>query len=206
MTSHNNFEMTELERQHNSLSTITNMLIKRKWISDDFDKHFNTLKIKENELIDSTSIIYNDKKIAIKFYDIKLNSLKNDREIDTFFSKYPDYHKILVVSDISPKTEKQILNTRNFEVFKIMEIIRDISKHHLVPEHTLLDKDEVKSFMDEYNLGKLDMGRIYIDDPMAKYLFAQKDDIIRIIRRSEYNIFLTNCPGNAICIINYNSI
>jgi DNA-directed RNA polymerase subunit H (RpoH/RPB5) len=184
--------MTELERQHNSLSTITNMLIKRKWISDDFDKHFNTLKIKENELIDSTSIIYNDKKIAIKFYDIKFNSLKNDREIDTFFSKYPDYHKILVVSDISPKTEKQILNTRNFEVFKIMEIIRDISKHHLVPEHTLLDKDEVKSFMDEYNLGKLDMGRIYIDDPMAKYLFAQKDDIIRIIRPSIYSGYATN--------------
>ena len=26
------------------------------------------------------------------------------------------------------------------------------------------------------------MGRIFVDDPMARYLYAQKDDIIQIIR------------------------
>ena len=125
MSSHNNFEMTEIERQHNALTTIINMLIARDWISDEFDKHFETLKsniLTNNELIESTQISHNNKKIAIKFYDIKLSSLKNDREIDTFISKYSDYHKILVVTDISQKIEKQISETKNFEVFKIMEI------------------------------------------------------------------------------------
>jgi DNA-directed RNA polymerase subunit H (RpoH/RPB5) len=192
MNSHNNFEMTDIERQQYALSTITNMLIKRRWVSNDFDKHFNTLNVKSSELIDTTTIIHNDKKIVIKFYDIKLNSLKNDREIDTFFSKYPDYHKILIVSDIAPKTQKQINNTKNFEVFKIIEIIRDITKHHLVPDHEILNKTDAENFMSEYNFKKIDIGRIYIDDPMARYLYAQKDDIIRIIRPSIYSGYSTN--------------
>lgn len=192
MSGHNNFEMTEIERQHNALATITNMLIARRWISDSFDEHFQTLKGNNNEIIDSTHIVSDKTKVAVKFYDIKLNSLKNDREIDTFMSKYQDYHKILVVADVSAKTEKQILDTRNFEVFKIMEIIRDISKHHLVPKHILLTDDETKQFMEEYKLGKLDMGRIFIDDPMARYLYAKKDNVIKIMRPSIYTGYSIN--------------
>ena len=192
MSGHNNFEMTEIERQHNALATITNMLIARRWISDSFDEHFQTLKGNNNEIIDSTHIVSDKTKVAVKFYDIKLNSLKNDREIDTFMSKYQDYHKILVVADVSAKTEKQILDTRNFEVFKIMEIIRDISKHHLVPKHVLLTDDETKQFMEEYKLGKLDMGRIFIDDPMARYLYAKKDNVIKIMRPSIYTGYSIN--------------
>jgi DNA-directed RNA polymerase subunit H (RpoH/RPB5) len=183
----NNFEMTEIERQHGALTTIINMLIARKWISNNFDEHFSTVKGKNNEIIDSTHIVSDNIKVAIKFYDIKLNSLKNDKEIDTFFSKYTDYHKILIVTDISSKTEKQIADSKNLEVWTIMEVIRDISKHHLVPEHILLTKEESDSFMDEYKLGKLDMGRIYIDDPQARYLYAQKDDIIHIINPNIYS-------------------
>jgi len=190
--SHNNFEMTEVERHSNALKTITNMLIARRWISDDFETHYQTLKGTVDQIIDTTSIIYENKKIAIKFYDIKLNSLKNDREIDTFMSKFSDYHKILIVSDISPKTEKQIIEIKNFEVFRIMEIIRDISKHHLVPKHILLSEEDTIKFTDEYKLKKLDMGRIYIDDPMARYLYAQKDNIIQIIRPSIYSGYGTN--------------
>lgn len=191
MSGHNNFEMTEIERQHNALKTITNMLIARRWISNDFEEHFQTLK-GNNEIIDSTHIVTDKIKVAVKFYDIKLNSLKNDREIDTFISKYQDYHKILVVSEVSAKTEKQISDTRNFEVFRIMEIIRDISKHHLVPEHVLLTEDEKTKFMEEYKLGKLDMGRIFVDDPMARYLYAKKDNVIKIIRPSIYTGYSVN--------------
>lgn len=191
MSGHNNFEMTEIERQHNALTTITNMLIARRWITNNFNEHFQTLK-GNNEIIDTTYIITDKIKVAVKFYEIKLNSLKNDREIETFMSKYQDHHKILIVSDISAKTEKQILDTKKFEVFRIMEIIRDISTHHLVPKHTLLTDDESKQFMEEYKLCKLDMGRIFVDDPMARYLYAKKDNIIKIIRTSIYTGYSIN--------------
>jgi len=125
-----------------------------------------------------------EKKVAIKFYNYKLNTFKNDKEIDTFISTYPEYHKILIVSDISTKAEKQLIGSSDFEVFKQMEIIKDISKHHLIPKHILLSKEDADKVMSEYKIKKKDMARIYIDDPMARYLYAQKDDIIQIIRES----------------------
>jgi DNA-directed RNA polymerase subunit H (RpoH/RPB5) len=179
------FEMTEVERQHSALSTITNMLIARRWISDEPSKHLDTLiENGTNEIIDTTFILENNYKIAVKFYNAKLNTLKNDNEIEDFLSKYPQYHKIFIVNDIAPKAEKQIADSNNNEVFRIMEIIRDISKHHLVPKHIMLTKEEAAKFMEEYKLKKKDMGRIYVDDPMARYLYAQKDDIIQIIRET----------------------
>ena len=38
-----NMEMTELERQHNCLGTIVNMLISRNWLSDNFENHFKKI-------------------------------------------------------------------------------------------------------------------------------------------------------------------
>jgi DNA-directed RNA polymerase subunit H len=178
------FEMTEVERQHSSLKTIINMLIARRWIEDDKEKYYTKVIGSKTDIIDSTQIQCIDKKVAIKFYNLKLSSLKNDRDIDTFISAFPDSHKILIVNEIAPKIEKQMMESPNFEVFRIMEIIRDISTHHLVPKHILLSKEDGNKVMQEYKIKKKDMGRIYIDDPMSRYLYAQKDDIIQIIRET----------------------
>ena len=190
MNINTNFEMTEIERQHNCLKTIINILISRNWLDDKFNEYYNKListrdSIHSGDLIDSTNITcLGGKKIAIKFYGLKLNTLKNEKEIDNFITKYPEHHKILIVNEISPKAEKQIMESNGFEVFRVMEIIRDISTHHLVPKHILLDNVDSQRVMEEYKLKKKDMGRIYIDDKMARYLYAQKDDIIQIIRYS----------------------
>ena len=186
MDTHINFEMTELERQESCLKTIINMLIARFWLDDDFDKYYKILlSSNKKDFIDIVTITcLNDYKVAVKFYNFKLNTFKNDKEIDTFISTYPNHHKILIVNDISLKAEKQLIGSSGFEVFRQSEIIKDISKHYLVPKHILLTKDESKQIMDEYKLKKMDLARIYIDDPMAKYLYAQKDEIIQIVRET----------------------
>ena len=179
-----NYEMNDLEKQHNSLKTIINMLIKRRWIEDNFDKYFN--KIKNNDLVSTINIQtnnYNIKTVVIKFYNDKLNT-KNDKDIDNFISTNIKNHKILLVNDISSKAEKQLEDVSNLEIFKNDHIIQDISKHHLVPEHNILSKEDAIKLMDEYKFMKKDMGLIYKDDPMAKYLYAKEDDIIQIIRPS----------------------
>lgn len=180
------FEMSELEIQHSSIRTVINMLIDRYWVSNNPDSHFRTLVKKPNDFIDTTQMVCDmvDKKIAIKFYNSKLNSLKNDKEIDVFISAHSTFHKILIVNDISPKAEKQIMDSRNFEVFKLNQIVRDISKHHMVPLHILLQPEEAAMLTAEYGLKKNDMARINIDDPMAKHLYAKKDDIIMCIRET----------------------
>jgi DNA-directed RNA polymerase subunit H (RpoH/RPB5) len=182
-----NFEMSELERQHSTIKTIINMLVSRQWISESNKLDvYNKIIGTKNELIDSKNIICDlvDKKVAIKIYNSKLNSLKNDKEIDVFIAAYPDNHKILIVNDIMPKAKKQVSDSRGFEVFTIMEVIRDITEHDLIPKHILLSKEDADKLMNEYQIQKKDMGRILIDDPMARYLYAQKDDIIQIIRYS----------------------
>ena len=182
-----NFEMTELEIQRSCLKTIVNMLILRKWLINDIEKYYKLLldTNKNEDFIDTVNIIcLNNYKVAIKFYNFKLNTFKDDKEINTFISKYPDYHKILIVIDITTKAKTQLLNSSGFEVFKISEIIRDISNHHLVPKHNLLNIEDSTKVMTEYNLKKKDMPRIFIDDIMARYLYAKKDDVIQIIRYS----------------------
>lgn len=185
MASNQNFEMSDLEIQHNCIGTIINMLIARKWTTETADKLLEKIADPE-ELIDSKAVLCNviNKRVAIKFYNYKLTTMKNDKEIDTFIANYPEHHRILIVYDILPKAEIQIKDTKDFEVFKTMEIVRDISKHFLVPKHILLSKEEAEQFMEEYSLKKRDMGRIFIDDPMVRYLYAKKDDIIQIIRGS----------------------
>ena len=174
--------MSEIDIQDNILSTIINMLIARNWIDDDFDKYYKLLS-KDNEL---NILEGSDKKIVIKFYKTKLNTIKNDKEIETLINSYLNYHKILIVCDITVKANKQINDIQNFEVFKMNEVIKDIAKYHLVPKHILLSKEQAEQVMDEYKLKKKDMGRIFIDDPMVRYLYAKKDDIIQIIRPSVY--------------------
>jgi DNA-directed RNA polymerase subunit H len=185
MASNQNFEMSDLEIQHNCIRTIINMLIARKWTTETADKIFGVMADSE-ELIDSKAVLCDviNKRVAIKFYNYKLTTMKNDKEIDTFIASYPGHHRILIVYDILPKAEKQIQDTKDFEVFKTMEIVRDITQHFLVPKHILLSKEEADQFMEEYSLKKRDMGRIFIDDPMVRYLYAKKDDIIQIIRGS----------------------
>jgi len=188
------FEMSELERQQSCLKTVINMLIARYWLDNDSDKYYNELlSTNKKDFIDSVHVKCNNEiKVAVKFYNSKLNTFKNDKEIDNFIASYVGYHKILIVNDISLKAKKQLVGSTGFEVFTQMEIIKDISEHHLVPKHILLNAEDNKKVMSEYNIKKKDMARIYTTDPMARYLYAQKDDIIQIIRYSVNSGYSTN--------------
>jgi hypothetical protein len=68
MNEHSNFEMTVVERQRCAVSTITNMLIARRWVSNDFQTHYNALlgNKTESEQIDIRSIVYDNTKVVIK--------------------------------------------------------------------------------------------------------------------------------------------
>lgn len=178
-------EETDIEIYQNCITTILNMLLARNWIDIIiYNNNFNLIKNKEviEDIIEITSL--NKKLIIIKYYDIKINSFKNNKEIENFINLNTNNHKILITADYSVKAEKQIIYINDFEVFKILEIDKDITKHHLVPKHILLSNEDSKKVMDEYSLTKKDMGRIYVDDPIARYLYAKPDNIIQIIRNS----------------------
>jgi len=59
----------------------------------------------------------------------------------------------------------------------------DVSKHQLVPEHTVLDDAEIEEIMEEYNIRKTDLPKIKRKDS-ALPDEAEVGDVIKIVRDS----------------------
>jgi DNA-directed RNA polymerase subunit H len=59
----------------------------------------------------------------------------------------------------------------------------DVNRHELVPEHRLLDEDDVESVLDEYNVRKTNLPKIKHNDP-ALPDDAEPGDVVEITRDS----------------------
>jgi DNA-directed RNA polymerase subunit H len=59
----------------------------------------------------------------------------------------------------------------------------DVSNHELVPDHTVLDEQELEDVLEEYNIRKTDLPKIKRTDP-ALPGDAEVGDVIEIIRDS----------------------
>ena len=59
----------------------------------------------------------------------------------------------------------------------------DVSKHTLVPEHSVLDDEGVESVLEEYDIVKTDLPKIKRSDP-ALPEDADVGDVIEIVRDS----------------------
>ncbi|WP_455449887.1 DNA-directed RNA polymerase subunit H [Natrinema thermotolerans] len=59
----------------------------------------------------------------------------------------------------------------------------DVSQHELVPEHTVLEDDELEEVLTEYNIDRTDLPKIKHNDA-ALPDDAAVGDVIRIVRDS----------------------
>jgi DNA-directed RNA polymerase subunit H len=59
----------------------------------------------------------------------------------------------------------------------------DVSQHELVPEHVVLDEDELQDVLDEYDIDRTDLPKIKRTDP-ALPDEAEMGDVVKIIRES----------------------
>ncbi|WP_226011814.1 DNA-directed RNA polymerase subunit H [Halomicrobium salinisoli] len=59
----------------------------------------------------------------------------------------------------------------------------DVSKHELVPDHSVLDEDDLEDVLEEYNIKKTDLPKIKRTDP-ALPDEAQVGDVIEVTRDS----------------------
>jgi len=72
------------------------------------------------------------------------------------------------------------------QYFQIKQLMFNPTKHEYVPEHIKLKEDEIADFMKKYMIrSKLDMSRIYPNDPIAKWMGLKHGDIVKIIRYNE---------------------
>lgn len=105
--------------------------------------------------------------------------------------KQDNFQKIILIlhGRLSPQA-KQAISTINslvdrIEYFNESELIINITEHCLVPRHEILTKEECKKLLDKYSIKESQLPKINKNDPIARYLGVEKNQIVKIIRSSE---------------------
>lgn len=62
----------------------------------------------------------------------------------------------------------------------------DVSQHKMVPEHSLLEEDELETVLEEYDIKRTDLPKIKRTDPALRSMEedAEPGDVIKIVRES----------------------
>jgi DNA-directed RNA polymerase subunit H (RpoH/RPB5) len=126
----------------------------------DRDVLFILKKLKNNELVKAAELIEVDRRATV----------------------------IIVSKDkMSTVNLKCVAENFNAEVecFTLDELMVNISKHTLVPQHTILSPADAAALVIGYKLkSPTQLPIIYRSDPMARYIGAKAGDVVKIVRKS----------------------
>lgn len=141
-------------------------------INLDYDTNYNTTII--------------SKRIYLKIFDYKINSINKNSPIGEFITKFYNEYKIILVDDINQKSENIIENYKTpCEIFKNNQFLFNLVDHDMVPNHEVLSQEQGEKVLQTYCAKKKDMPLISTSDPVGKYYNIKIGNIVRIIRPSD---------------------
>lgn len=91
-------------------------------------------------------------------------------------------HAIIVYNDSVTSTAQKVIDDLKgirIELFQRKSLRYNITKHRLVPKHTLLTKVEMKDFKERFGI-KIPI--LLYNDPIARFYDFQRGDIVKIER------------------------
>ncbi|GMH34517.1 hypothetical protein BSKO_02351 [Bryopsis sp. KO-2023] len=96
---------------------------------------------------------------------------------------------IMVISNkLTPFAKSTLLQTESkykIEVFLEQELLVNITKHILVPKHRVLTDEEKATLLGQYKVKDVQLPRIQLSDPVARYYGMARGQVVRIVRSSE---------------------
>jgi len=124
---------------------------------------------------------------VIVFFNLS-PKVNNDR-IQEYITKMrnSDFnHAIVLYNDsVTPMAQKVVdeLEGIRIELFQMKSLRYNITKHRLVPKHTLLTRAEMKAFKEQFGT-KIPV--LLHTDPIARFYDFQKSDIVKVERNNGY--------------------
>lgn len=93
--------------------------------------------------------------------------------------------KVIVCSFSRPTyMAKQVLLDNNVEFFETSQLVQNITKHQLVPQHSKLSVDEVRHLLKSVRCALSQLPKILRSDPVVRYYDFPVDSVVRIERKS----------------------
>lgn len=60
----------------------------------------------------------------------------------------------------------------------------DVTEHEMVPDHIVLDEEEVEELTERYGIRKTDLPKIERLDEAVKQIDAEPGDVVKVVRES----------------------
>ena len=132
----------------------------------------------------------NNTTIGLVYIEAPKMGVNEVKQVDTFLQQNVTYSCIIVYNNtITPfaKSALEVLVKDGFHInlFSTKELLFNITRHKLVPKHTLLSLDEKQELLQFYKVKEQHMPIISMVDPVAKYYGAKKGEVFRIERASD---------------------
>lgn len=133
-------------------------------------------------VINNTTLVY-----FVQEPKLGITSVK---QLEALLCEEGVHHAIVVYSSTVTSfakvaVEEIVSNGNNIEMFSLDELLFNVTRHHLVPKHTLMPKVFKDELVASLRCKDKNLPIIFSNDPVAKYYGARPGDLFRIDRKDE---------------------
>jgi DNA-directed RNA polymerase subunit H (RpoH/RPB5) len=135
-----------------------------------------------------SSIVVDD---GVRIFYFNHSQYKKHLKVFKFEEEDVPIHMVVLLEKINHTILKGNNAYKNFkikcQIFHISELMINISRHHLVPKHEVVNKKEEQAILTQYMATKVQLPWILKTDPMAKFLGLESGQIVKITHTSLTN-------------------
>lgn len=193
---------------YKSIKTLNEMMTDRKYIATDVPPYEEWLKGYEEVAIDkvreSLTVVYSttlpptasttesgagNRILAMWISAVSLGSQNVQHAKEEMDARKVTRCIMIIQGKITPYAKNAIKNLRilsyNIETFTEEELQFNITKHELVPRHIICSAAKKEAILKSYAVTKTQLPCIRSTDPQVRYLGATKNQLIKIVRKSD---------------------